>query len=83
MNRQLFAIVGLPILGACVQPYHLQYDYGRAYTESMQLQANLDRPTAATSAYPLDGTEAVVIRANVIKQDTTEKSGKVDTTRNK
>ena len=58
----------------------LQYDFGRAYTESMQIQANLDRPTVAQGNYPLSGTEAILIRANVEKQDATEKTGKLEAT---
>lgn len=73
-------LLALAPLAACAQPVHLQYDFGRAYTESMQIQANLDRPTVAQANYPLSGTEAILIRANVEKQDAKEKTGKVEAT---
>ncbi len=75
----LLLVVG-PLAG-CAQPLHLQYDFSRAYTESMQTQANLDRPSVAQSVYPLSGTEAILIRENVVKQDSSEKSGKIETTK--
>ena len=78
MKAQLFFLLALAPLAGCAQPLHLQYDFGRAYTESMQIQANLDRPTVAQGNYPLSGTEAILIRANVEKQDATEKTGKLD-----
>lgn len=74
-----YALLLLPLFG-CAQPVHLQYDFGRAYTESLRTQANLDRPTVAQSIYPLSGTEAILIRANVEKQDAKEKSGEVEKT---
>jgi hypothetical protein len=88
MNQPSIAppvVIGLCLAGiaatpSCAQPLHLQYDFGRAYTQSLQVQANLDRPTAAQSVYPLGGTEALLIRENVIKQDSAEKSGKVEAT---
>jgi len=80
MKAQLFLLLALAPLAGCAQPVHLQYDFGRAYTESMQIQANLDRPTAAQANYPLSGTEAILIRANVEKQDAKEKTGKVEAT---
>jgi len=80
MKAQLLLLLSLVPLAGCAQPVHLQYDFGRAYSESMQLQANLDRPTAAQANYPLSGTEAILIRANVEKQDAKEKTGKVEAT---
>lgn len=79
MKAQLL-LLSLVSLAGCAQPVHLQYDFGRAYTESMQVQANLDRPTAAQANYPLSGTEAILIRANVEKQDAKEKTGKAEAT---
>lgn len=66
------SIVLLP-LGGCAQPLHLQYDFGRAYTQSMQIQANLDRPTAVGANYPLTGAEALLIHANVEVEDSAQK----------
>lgn len=74
------ALVLLCSLAGCAQPLHLQYDFGRAYTQSMQTQANLDRPTVAQSVYPLSGTEALLMRENVVKEDAKEKSGQIETT---
>lgn len=73
----IFALIATSLIG-CAQPVHLQYDFGRAYTESMRTQANLDRPTVAQSNYPLSGTEAILIRQNVEKQDAKEKSGEAE-----
>lgn len=75
----LAALLCIPLAG-CTQPLHLQYDFGRAYSQSMQVQANLDRPTAVEANYPLAGTEAILIRANVVKEDSSEKTGQVEST---
>lgn len=73
----LIAAVGI---AGCAQPLHLQYDFGRAYSDSLAVQANLDRPTAAEATYPLTGAEAMLIRENVVKANSAEKSGKVEAT---
>lgn len=79
MNRlSLVAPLALGCLTGCAQPVHMQYDFGRAYWASMQVQANLDRPTAVEANYPLAGTEAILIRANVVKEDSAEKTGDID-----
>ncbi len=70
----------LLILPACAQPVHLQYDFGRAYTESLRTQANLDRPSVAQANYPLTGTEAILIRENVEKEGAKEKTGEAEST---
>ena len=67
-------------LAGCAQPLHLQYDFGRAYTQSLEIQANLERPTATGQNYPLTGTEALLIRANVEKEDSEAKSGQAEAT---
>ncbi len=50
---------------ACAQPLHMQYDYGRAYRDSVDLQAQLERPGAAQAQYVLQGAEAVDMRKAV------------------
>ena len=37
-------------------------------------------PTAVEANYPLAGTEAILIRANVVKEDSSEKTGQVEST---
>lgn len=65
----------LLFLIACAQPAHMQYDFGRAYMDAADIQANLDRPSAAGSIYELSGTEGLKLRENVEKETTEEKSG--------
>jgi hypothetical protein len=71
-------MIALLLFGACAQPLHLQYDFGRALTESQKIQADLTRPTVAEAVYPLTGTEAVKLRQNVEKTTTEEKSGALE-----
>lgn len=63
------------LLLACAQPVHLQYDFGRAYTESMRTQADLSRPSVAASTYPLSGEEAAKIRMRAAEASSDEESG--------
>ncbi|GDX80343.1 hypothetical protein LBMAG42_21540 [Deltaproteobacteria bacterium] len=67
MTRFL-TLVLLLFLGGCARPTHLTADFGRAYS-AFDLQAQRDRPAAATSAYRLGGTEGLAVRKNVL--DTT------------
>lgn len=64
MTRALL-ILALAAVSGCVQPLHLQYDFGRAYTQTFRLQADLTRASAANQSYSLYGTEAAAIRLNV------------------
>lgn len=73
----------LSTLPACVQPLHLQYDYGRAIEASSRIQADRERPSAATAVYPLTGPEALLIIENVQKEDAAAKSGKAESTADK
>lgn len=59
----------------CAQPLHLQYDHARAYRDSLDLQAQIDRPGAVASQYMLQGEEALALRKNVrdITTGTTKK----------
>lgn len=60
------ALVALGGLAAgCKQPLHLQYDYGRAFVETLRVQADLTRPSVQYQTYSLYGIEAVKIRLNV------------------
>jgi hypothetical protein len=81
-STPLFALLAATsaVLAGCAQPLHLQYDFGRAYTQSSQIQANLERPTATGQNYPLTGTEALLIRANVESEDAEAKSGEAEAT---
>lgn len=68
----------LLLVVGCAQPLHLQYDYGRAFEESMKLQMDRKRPSVAKSEYELSGTEGLKLRENVEKATTEEKSGEVE-----
>ena len=58
----------------CGSPRHLQYDHGRAFTATMTAQADLTRPSAATTAHPLGGLEAAAIRLRATEAATEEKT---------
>lgn len=68
----------LPLLAACGQPTHLQYDYGRSYNAAFNAQADLTRPSVANAAYPLSGQEAEAIRTAAEKSTSEEKSGEAE-----
>jgi len=73
VNRNLFRVLicgGL--FAGCASPLHLQYDFGRAYTEAVISQADLTRTSVANSTYPLYGVEAESIRIRV-QETTTDK----------
>ncbi|HMV65394.1 MAG TPA: hypothetical protein PKA64_00995 [Myxococcota bacterium] len=59
-------VTGVVALSAgCKPPLHLTYDYGRAYVDTLRLQADLQRPSVVGEAYMLYGAEGVGIRLNV------------------
>lgn len=71
MNRNLLRILACGVLFAgCASPLHLQYDFGRAYTEAVISQADLTRTSVANSMYPLYGVEAEAIRIRVQEKTT-------------
>ncbi len=76
MTPILLLAVGL----GCTQPLHLQYDYGRAFTESMAIQADLTRESVAESGYALSGDEGLELRQRVFEKSTDEESGETETT---
>ena len=59
------------MMASCKPPLHLGYDYGRAYVETLRVQADLTRPSVQYAGYSLYGIEAVLIRLNV-EQATTD-----------
>lgn len=67
-------------LGGCKPPLHLTYDYGRAYVETLRLQADLQRPSVVSEAYMLYGAEGVKIRVNVQTMTTEEETGEATLT---
>ncbi len=81
MNRRL----ALPVIAAALalpacHKSHLQYDFGRAYTQTMVTQADLNRPSVADSAYPLTGAEGVQLRMRVTEETTDAESGQAEST---
>lgn len=69
------------LLLACAQPAHLQYDFGRAYSESARIQADLSRQSVAESVYPLSGEEASRIRSNAEQASGDAESGEQEATK--
>lgn len=54
----------LTLLLACAQPTHLQYDFGRAFNDTLRLQGDLTRASVADDAYTVEGSEALLLREN-------------------
>ncbi len=72
------ALLAPALLVGCGQPSHLGYDFGRAYTEAVTAQADLTRPSVASSEYMLEGSEASKIRMQ-LEEATTDKAEPVIT----
>ena len=64
MTRIALALALGAIAAGCKPPLHLSYDYGRAYVETLRVQADLTRPSVQYAGYSLYGTEAATIRIN-------------------
>jgi hypothetical protein len=64
MTRVVPLLLAGALLSGCTQ-FHLTYDFGRAYIDTLRLQADLTRPSVATGQYWLYGREGVSIRINV------------------
>jgi hypothetical protein len=77
MNRMLATALVLLATG-CASPLHLTYDHGRAFTDAVTAQADLTRPSVASSQYQLYGVEATEIRIRVQEQSTDAESGETD-----
>jgi hypothetical protein len=75
--KRLALIAALSLAG-CGSPLHMQYDHGRASNAAFNAQADRTRPTVASAAYPLTGTEALEIRARVFEQSTDTETGKAE-----
>ena len=73
--RNVILSVVLLMVTGCVSPLHLTYDYGRAYTDVFLTQADLTRPSIASSRYFLYGVEAAEIRIRVREEATDEETG--------
>lgn len=71
-------LLAATLLAGCAQPRHLQYDFGRAYTEAADLQADLGRASVAESVYTLSGEEGILLRQNVKEETTEAKSGEAE-----
>ena len=75
--RPIFTPIGLlalSMLGACASPMHLSYDFGRAYSSSFAIQADLTRASVTSSQYPLNGVEAAEIRIRARESSTDTES---------
>jgi hypothetical protein len=70
--------IGLMVAGSiagCKPPLHLTYDFGRAYIETLRVQADFTRPSVVGESYYLYGTEGVLIRVNAQNKATREELG--------
>ncbi len=68
-------MIAILTLLACGQPAHLQYDFGRSFTEATATQATLDRASASEDAYELAGKDALATREQVRKAATDAEKG--------
>lgn len=68
MNARSVAFLLLATSGCAAR--HLQYDFGRAYVDTLRMQADLTRPSALTEGYLLYGPEGIRIRVNAQQQTT-------------
>jgi hypothetical protein len=74
-RRLLLAAAVAASATACKPPLHLQYDFGRAYVETLRLQADRTRPSVAQEAYQIYGLEGIGIRQNVQLESSEAESG--------
>lgn len=65
MNRLVILLAAVALSSACKSPLHLSYDYGRAFVETLRVQADLTRPSVQYAGYSIYGVEAAAIRLNV------------------
>lgn len=68
-------MITLLFVVGCGQPTHMQYDFGRAYNESLTTQVTLDRASAVDDAYAIGGAEALITRENARKAATDKEVG--------
>ena len=69
------SIAGLGLLVGCSQPTHMQYDFSRAYVDSILIQSDVDRSSAADSKFLLDGVDGIAIRQQAHLAATDSESG--------
>ena len=62
MKRLILSALALAALVVCSHPQTLQYDYGRAYTQTFAMQADLERASVNMELYELSGVEGIAIR---------------------
>jgi hypothetical protein len=81
MNRFLLltSLAAATLAGGCVRPNRMQYDYGRAYSEAYSLQADLTRASVKDNVPVLSGAEGLALRAAVVEETTSAKSGREET----
>jgi len=74
-SRLLAAALAMAALSGCKEPLHLQYDYGRAFIETLRVQADLTRPSVSNDSFYLYGPEGAAIRLNVQSESSAQESG--------
>ena len=65
----------LILMAACGHPKTLQYDFGNSYHDTFSTQTDLERQTVEDEAYPMGGTEGLLIRDLATEESTDEESG--------
>ncbi len=77
MNRFLVlsALAAATLASGCIRPNRMQYDYGRAYSESFAVQADTSRASVKDNTPALSGVEGMALRAAVVEETTAAKSG--------
>jgi hypothetical protein len=80
MNRFLFltALAAATLASGCIRPNRLQYDYGRSYSEAYSVQTDLTRASVKDNVPALSGAEGLALRAAVVEETSTAKSGQTE-----
>ena len=81
MNRFLLltALAAATLASGCIRPNRLQYDYGRAYSESFAVQGDISRASVKDNVPAISGVEGLALRAAVVEETSTAKSGQQET----
>lgn len=73
-----FGILAVLALTACGEPYHLQSDFGNAYVQATQTQADRGRASVAASEYALSGFEGIELRLRVTEASSDAESAEAE-----
>jgi hypothetical protein len=71
----LTGVVAATFGSGCIRASRLQYDYSRSYAESFATQTDLTRASVKDSLYAISGPEGMALRAAVVEETSSEKTG--------